>query len=91
AAEALDQAKTTYDPRKFALALEQRHTQIGRLMKANPVLAVLLGAIAETQGAPRSLPLVISGVSNESERGTVFSNIEMLNRLLVAAHPEFKR
>ncbi|MBU6375393.1 MAG: zinc-dependent metalloprotease [Bdellovibrionales bacterium] len=91
AAEALDQAKATYDPKKFALALEQRHTQIGRLMKGNPALAALLGVVAETQGVPRSLSLIISGVSNESERGIVFSNIEMLNRLLVAAHPEFKR
>ena len=91
AAEALDQAKTTYDPRKFALALEQRHTQVGRLMKANPVLTVLLGVLSEAQGMPRSLALVTSGVSNEAERGVAFSNIEMLNRLLLSAHPEFKR
>jgi hypothetical protein len=90
AATALEQATKTYDPRKLALAIEQRRTQFAGLMKANPVVAELLGAIAQSDGAPAMLGRLI-GVSNDAERSVVSSNVEMLNRFTLMVHPEYSR
>ena len=90
AATALEQAKKTYDPHKLELAIEQRRTQVSGILKANPVLSELLSALSQAEGAPEMLGK-IAGASNDAERGVIFSNIEMLNRFTLMAHPEFRR
>jgi hypothetical protein len=91
AAQGLEQARPKLDVRKFALAVDQRRTQISAMLRANPVLAVLLGAVAQSESVPPSLASLVSGVSIDTERGVVFSNIESLNRYLLMLHPELKR
>jgi hypothetical protein len=91
AAQALEQAKKSYDPRKLALAVDQRRTQISGLLKQNPVLGELLQAMAGAEGMPEMLGAIVGGVSTAADQGVVFSNLEMLNRFLLMAHPELRR
>ncbi len=91
AAQALEQAKKSYDSRKLALAVEQRRTQISGILKRNPVVGELLQAMAGTEGMPEMLGAIVGGVSNAGDQGVVFSNLELLNRFLLMAHPELRR
>ncbi|MEN9723433.1 MAG: hypothetical protein RJB38_1419 [Pseudomonadota bacterium] len=91
AASALEQAAKDYEGHALQLAVEQRRSQIVTMMRQNPVLAELLLAVADAPGMSEFFKVLVSSYSNDSERGLLFSNLEIMNRLLLSAHPELKR
>jgi hypothetical protein len=90
-AKALEQSKSRLGARDYALILDLRTTQISNLLRENPALAAALQSAASEEGASPELVQLLESASLSSERGVVFSNLELLARMLQMLHPELRR
>lgn len=87
----LRDASDSMPPRRFALILDQQRTMLESLAANVPTLGVAMRAISAESTGNELVDRLMPGSVAEFDQGTIFSNLETINRVLLQLHPELRR